>query len=481
MFRPKDLLGIEIGNQYLKIIHINNKQEILNWTSTDIRALNDDGIIDFIRDYIQAKKIKSVEVINHIPAGNTITKNIELPSTNAAEIKQIIKLQAAHYSPYSPDEITIDYIPIDVFRGGYTRVFLIIVNRDYINRSFDIIERAGLKLKKMVLSLETMALWYKDKGRSEDKSWGLLHLDADKVDLMVIRQQKPIFLRNIPLGVEQLLFDRETYLPKLLEEITHSLESFQTEQLESLSKIVAIGATSKLTEVLRVIQEKNNLTVGVEDNFEGLKISPTIQDIKQTVTDTSVFSLAVSVIKYNKTEIDLTPEQVKLRQTVAEKSHDIIWMGVFLFFMLILLISVLAEKIWMKKMILTTLTQEHQKYHTGATELNNKKRKLQQVKKHFSRRDFALNVLTEIHKSISDEIYLTGVVFNDERQPRVTIRGIANINADILQMVERLEKSTYFKDVKSNYATGRRETIDRLTGKTREVVDFEIVCGFEQL
>ncbi|HLD36632.1 MAG TPA: pilus assembly protein PilM [Planctomycetota bacterium] len=479
MFGSKDLIGIEIGGQYLKIIHLNNKQEILNWVSTDIRTLNDDGIVDFIRNYLQEKSIKTLDVINPVPARYTITKNIELPSTNPAEIKQIIKLQAGHHSPYSPEEIVIDYIPIGVFRGGYTRIFLIIVNRDTIKRNFDIIERSGLRLKKMVLSLETMVIWYKD--RSPSNSLGILHLDADNTDFLVIKEQKPIFLRNIPVGVEQLLYDRDKYAPQLLEEINHSLEAYQTEQLESLSKIIACGATLNATELLRQIPEKTNLTVDIEGNLEGLKLAPTAPDIKGTASDLSVIGLTSGVIKYNKTHLDLTPEEVKLRESVAEKSRDIIWLGTLIFFILILFLSIFAQKIWMKNRIVKVLENESQKYQKEAAGLKDTRRKIGQAKNHFRRRDFALNALTEIHKCMTPELYLTNLVIDDPQSSgrdqqnitRFVLRGTANTTADVHQMADKLGKSKCFKDVKPPATMPRTET-NRANGNKREVVDFEI-------
>ncbi|MFH0888782.1 MAG: pilus assembly protein PilM [Planctomycetota bacterium] len=474
MFRSKDLLGIEIGNQQLKIIHLNSKNEILDWVSTDIRTMTDDAIADFIRNYIQDKKIKLVDVIGHIPPANTITKNIELPSTNPAEIKQIVKLQAGHYSPYSSEEIAIDYITIGVFRSGYTRIFLVIVNRDYIKHTYDIIERAGLKLKKIVLSLETISLWYKD--RSNNNSLAILHMDADNSDFMVIRNEKPIFLRNIPIGEEQLLYDRQKYSPKLVEEMNHSLEAYQTEQLESLSKIIAIGSTARVIESLNLIKEKNKLSVDIEDNSKELNFSATIDKNKKT-TAASIFNLAVSVIKYNKTQIDLTPEEVKLKEAVAEKSRDIIGLGILVFLIVILLVAILTQKILMKKVTLNKLAQVQQQYHTEAVDLKNKHRRLQELEKYFSRRTFALDVLTETHKCISIDIYLTNVRLEDKSQ-RLTIKGTANTNADIIQMMERLEKSPYFKNVKSSFASSRREQ-DPVKKTFKEVVDFEIVCGIE--
>ncbi|MEW6025702.1 MAG: pilus assembly protein PilM [Planctomycetota bacterium] len=477
MFGSKDLLGIEIGGQYLKIIHFSRKFEILNWVSTDIRTLNDDGIVEFIRNYIQEKGIKSTDVINPIPARYTITKNIELPSTNPSEIKQIIKLQAGHHSPYSPEEIIIDYIPIGVFRGGYTRIFLIIVNRDNIKRNFDIIERSGLKLKRIVLSLETMVLWYKD--RSPAAPLGMLHLDADNTDFLVIKEQKPIFLRNIPVGVEQILYDRDKYFPQLLEEINHSLEAYQTEQLESLSGVVACGATVNAAEFLRLIPEKTNLAVDIDEQLEGLKLAPTAPDIKGVAADLSVIGLAAGVIKQNKTHLDLTPEEVKVREAMAEKSRDIIWLGTLLFFILILFLSVFAQKIWMKTRMVDTLEKENQKYQQEAGQLKNTKKQIEQVKNHFRRRNFPLEALVEIHKCMTTDIYLTNLQVDDQQgkgdqnATKITLRGIANTTADINQLAERLEKSKYFKDIKPPNATPREE-IDRATGKTRKVVDFDI-------
>jgi type IV pilus assembly protein PilM len=472
MFGAKELLGVEISGQYLKIIHIGRKQEILHWGAVDIRTLNDDGMVDFIRNFVRDNKISSLDVINLIPARHTITKNIELPSTNSSEIKQIIKLQAGHHSPYSQEEIIIDYIPIGVFKGGYTRVFLIIVNRDHIKRNFDIVERAGLRLKRTVLSLEAMAVWYKD--RSMGLPLGLLHLDADNTDFLVIKDQKPIFLRNIPVGMEQILYDREKYYPQLMEEISHSLETYQNEQLEAVSRIVACGATSKAGDFLRQIPEKNNLTLDVEDGLVGLMIASNAQNIKAVAGDFSLIGLVAGVLGGNKIYLDLTPEEVKLRESMAEKNRDVIWLGTLVFFILMLVLSIFAQKIWMKNKIVKALEMESQKYQKEAVELKDAKRKIDQVKNGFLRRNFTLEALTEIHKCMTSDVYLTSLLL-DEQQMRMKVSGTANITSDVHQMIESLEKTQYFKDVKTvGPMTTRPEIISRATGEKREVVDFEL-------
>ncbi|MFA5794821.1 MAG: pilus assembly protein PilM [Candidatus Brocadiia bacterium] len=152
LFKNQTTLAIEINAEVIKIAHLQagNNPELLGFASNDIRAASDDQIVEFIRNFTTLNKIKTPNVISVIPGRFTITKNIELPSTDPVEIKQIIQLQASRHSPYSRDEIIIDYLPIGVFKGGYTRVLLVIVNRDHIKKNLDIIERSGLRVKKVV-------------------------------------------------------------------------------------------------------------------------------------------------------------------------------------------------------------------------------------------------------------------------------------------------------------------------------------------
>jgi len=480
MFNAKDSLGIEIGSQYLKIMHLDNGSEIANWISTDISNLNDDAISDFISNFVKDKGIKTPEVINHIPAANTITKNIELPATNSAEIQQIIKLQAGHYSPYSSDEIVIDYIPLGVLREGYTRVFLIIARRDSINRAAAIIEKAGLKLAKTVLSLETMVLWYKDQA---GEPLGILHIDSDKTDFLVIHKEKPLFLRNIPIGAGQLAYDAERFMPVLLEEITHSIDAYQAEHLEPLTKIIVTGATAKITGSFDAIKEKHSMAVETEGSFKELKLSSGLEAVKDALAETSLISLAASLAKYGKTQIDLTPEDVKKKASTAAKGRDVAWISILVVMILLLWTAVLVQGVFMKKTILSALGRESEKYFKPAIELKEKQRKLKQVKSYFARRSFALEVLAEVYDKCitgsNNTVYLTGLSFNDDRQPRVLIKGIGSNPDDVNKMAMRLEGSKYFANVQVKNTT-RRVEMDRKNNTSTEVVDFEVLCLFEQ-
>lgn len=472
LFKTKDLLGIEIGTEFIKLAHLKPTRsggQLVAFASTDIRALTDEQIIEFITKFITENKVKTNYVVNVVPARFAITKNIELPSTDQAEIKQIIQLQAGRHSPYSREEIVIDYIPIGVFKGGYTRVLLTIVNRDYLKRNMDIIERAGLAIKKVVLGFETMAGWFAERSA---KPLGLLHLDTDAMDFTVFTRGKPIFVRTIPLGTAQLLYDPDKYAPKFQEEIRQSLETYQSEHLENLQQLLVSGLTDK-ADVINLLKEISGLEINTVSQFEGIGFSTSlIAAHGETVTSNVSFLPAITAaLKYDKILIDLTPEEVKVREAMAEKSRDVIWMGTLLILVMVLVSAIFAQKIWMRNALLTELKKNYDAGHDLAVELRKKHQQTRTAVNFLKTRSHSLEVLMELQKLVPNEIYLSAIIYERDKQ-QMLLRGIANMRADALNLRDLLEKSPHFKDVELRNTSAA-------TRKGKQVTEFEIVCKFE--
>lgn len=466
-------MAIEINAEALKLAYLKSggSPQLLGCASMDIRGQSDDQIIEFIRSYVVLNKIKTPEIINVIPGRFTITKNIELPSTDSDEIKQIIQLQAGRHSPYSREEIVIDYIPIGVFKGGYTRVFLVIVNRDYIKRNVDIIEKAGLTTRKVVLATETMAQWYAEQSGSP---LGLLQIDSGNLEFSVIHKGKPIFLRIIPLGTAQLLADHEKYAQKFQEEIRHTLEAYQAEHLEQLGQVVVTGATEK-ADIGEVVREATGHLPKIEKLSDLIPLTSAAQEQKNAaVADVSFTAAVTSALRYLKTLIDLTPEEVKVQQAVAEKSKDVIWMGTLIVLILVLITAIFMQKIWMRSTFVKRLDEVYKASHDKAKELNDKNRKVKSIESYLRQQKLPLDSLKEIHLLTKDQqLYFETIRYEYGRDKKeIFVRGMANNSNDVNNLRDMLEKSSYFRDVKI-----KSSAIARV--KDKELVSFEIYCGFE--
>ena len=78
-------------------------------------------------------------------------------------LKEIIDLQAGRHTPYSREEIIIDYINIGTFRENYTKILLIIVTLSVVRRQLEILAKAGLSTE------EVLALNEKSEAKSIKK------------------------------------------------------------------------------------------------------------------------------------------------------------------------------------------------------------------------------------------------------------------------------------------------------------------------
>ena len=153
----RDRISIDFSTDVLKIAYIKAsamKKGVMNLISRDIKDLSEEDIVEVIRTSLAKARIDNPNVITLIPSNAAIIKNIEIPSTNPQEIKEIVDLQAARHTPYSPEEIIVSYINIGTSQPNYTKILLVIVNQDVVRKQFEILRRPNLEIKKVVFKPE---------------------------------------------------------------------------------------------------------------------------------------------------------------------------------------------------------------------------------------------------------------------------------------------------------------------------------------
>src|SRR3989338_2614312 len=158
--RAEEQVTIEIGEHYVKWavgrMH-KNQMQIEGARFQYFDQANDVDISSYISTCYSDFKIRKKSAIGVIPAPLSISKNIDMPSSDAEEIKKIVNLHAGRYTPYSREEIIIDYLSMVVEGQHYTNVLLMIIHRDVAERFLRVFEVAGITLDKMVTPLEAMA------------------------------------------------------------------------------------------------------------------------------------------------------------------------------------------------------------------------------------------------------------------------------------------------------------------------------------
>ena len=133
----RDAICVSLSGDNLKLAYAKispTRKELVDLVSYEIQGLSDEEIIKSIRSSLDSLKLSSPDVTIIIPSHATIAKNIEIPSLDEQEIMEIVDLQAGRHTPYSREEIIVDYINIGAYRENYTKILLIIVTLNVIRR-----------------------------------------------------------------------------------------------------------------------------------------------------------------------------------------------------------------------------------------------------------------------------------------------------------------------------------------------------------
>ncbi|MFH0838763.1 MAG: pilus assembly protein PilM [Candidatus Omnitrophota bacterium] len=471
-----DLVGLDFGSYSLKFVHARSypgKKEILNLLHRPIGGLSDEDIVKTVQASFSELKVKNPSIINVIPSHVVITKNIEIPSADPKEIREIIDLQAGRHTPYSRDEIIIDYINIGTFKHSYTKILLIIVARSVIKRQFEILTKAGLKLEKVLLGVEGLS-WAASKLLrldTKDSPSSILHIDEDFTDFTVIFKDKVLFVRNIPIGAHHIIDERERYQTRFIEEVKRSLEAYQNENIEkNPTALVLTGAVEETKTLETALLDRLHLPMRTIPYLRNVLVSENIASIPATKR-VSFLNAVACLFAAEEMKVNLIPEEVKLRKLVEERGKDLIETGIFTLVIFLLIFFILISKIYFKSTYLKKLNTKFQSLSRETQKLEKDYETISFMRSYLANRGYSLNVLTELYGVAPPDLELNDIRFDGEG--KFSIKGTAETMSTVFTFVDNLGKSKYFKDAKTRYTTNRKDGL-------KDVTDFEITAQLKK-
>jgi len=474
-FSRQRLFGIDLSINQSRIIEILSTpttKELINFVSENIAGLDESAISNKIKEKFLGFKAKKPSVMLILPSHQAITKNIEIPSRDPDEIKEIINLQAGRHTPYAREEIVVDYIEIGTYRKSYTKILLVIVNRSVIKRQIDILEAADLRVNKVLLSCEGIGQYCWMSATSKvNPLLGILHVDYGYTDFSITLEGRPIFIRNIPVGAHHFLQNKEHYQNIFVEEVRRSLEVYQNEDIESVpANFMLVGAVGRIAEIEYVLQQSLKIPAKIlPKNNQMLYLQNGI-DFVDVTGEISCFHIAASLVSNKETRIYLVPEEIKVRRNIEEKGKEIVKTGVLIMAIVVFALMIFLTNIYIKTIYLGKISSRYSAIWEEAQNLEKKFVKIKMVRRHLKNRGQALQVLSELYQITPQEIYFYHVSM--EGDGKISLKGIADVYSSVYNFVAFLEDSKVFRNVSSKYAGTRREG-------DKDIVDFEINCILE--
>lgn len=473
--RKRNIAVLEMDHEWIKIVQaeLSAKQRKINQIIAEKTvSSSDDKVVEQIINLFKKMEIHPEKLVISVAHQLAAIKNIELPSTNPAEIKDMVRLQIGKQTPFTKDEIIYDYEILATNAEGYSRVMLAIVHQDVVRWNFKILQGARLKTERVALSSEGLLSWSRFACAQEgvDKPYVLIEVNYDKSDFTVIFKDKLIFCRSISLTPPSSEDKIDEWQSKFIEEVNHSVYAYQNEMIgKEISKIMITGAerlTGSLNET--VLKTAFSLPVEIVSQLKNIPESlKSLDEYNVIAKDISIARLFGLALRYPEQKINLIPTELRIEKAVKERGKDLYLFGIYLVSILVITSSIFLGRIYNKECYLDQLKQKVLAVQEKVDELKLMAKETEVVKRRILTKNFSLNFIYEIHKVISPEIYLKSITFGGKDS--LILRGTSSSMPAIIEFRKALETSVCFEDVDTKFAT-----TSKIEGK--ELTDFEIIC-----
>jgi hypothetical protein len=475
--KEKDYLGVLLTQEVIKVAHLKvagAEHKVVEVIKQDLRADNEADWPKVIHDVLNGLHVKNPLVVCAIPANVVTTKNIEIPSLDPQEIRSIIDLQAGRHTPYSREEILIGYVNIGIFQRNYTKILLIIINRNVIKKQLDLLDQSGIKVDKFHFVPEGIARFYARamNVKEEETPVGIIDIGHTTTEYIVEFNRTVAMCRSLPIGFVNLIKEGPSAQEKLLAELQKSQEAYQNEDINKLPETYILTSDdTKVKELQPFLQDKLKANVRVLPYLDHIQASqPVMMKLVSDYNDESFLNVIGLVAAIADLQVDLTPDEVKTQRAIEEKGREIIKSGAFGIIAFILVCAIFFSKIYFKGLALNSLEEDYQKKRRSVVVLDRTAQKTRIIKDFINTRMTSLDIINEIYKLIPEEIYLQTILIDENGT--INLDGVSESMSRVFNFVSALEDSALFKSVKTKSTTAKKD-------RGKDVAAFEISFRLE--
>lgn len=474
---------VEIGNDWLKIAECGFSPSGPEITGLSLRKLAQikDNISVEIEEIFKELSLNKRSVILSIPRHLLTVRVLDLPSTDPAEINDMINLQVGKQTPYSKDSIVSAYKMIPGARQGYSKVMLTVAHLNIVNERMETLKNAGIHTGKISISSEGVYKWFdlsymKEIRPSDAETVVLLDIDSNYSDFIAIRNGRMVFTKNLFIGANNLADKSEPWADRLIEELKRCVKRYYIEERNTaIVKVYLAGAVKDAENFDALLPNALDMATEKTDTFKGIRIKEEARKAnEQAVKFVSLTSIVGAGIANKQLELDLIPGDQKILNIIETRRKDLTVMGILFVSTVMMLSLFLMVSFYYRSAYLSQLKKEVTRISGESGDIEKKRLGVELVKRNLDARDSTLNTLHELYVITPPEIYFRGIDIDENKQ--VTLKGYGFVMSDVFKFIKKLEESKVFANVKASYTRTKKEKED---DREVEYAEFEIICPYE--
>lgn len=318
MFFEKNLLGLDIGSQSIKMVDIAKTRSGYQLKSlglglipaeciVDKDIMDSETVVDTIKNLRENLKVRAHGSATAISGHSVIVKKAELPLMSEGELRQTLLIEAEQYIPFDINDVYLDSFILgeSLERTDMMDVLFVAAKKELVDDYTSAVRNAGLKPMLMdidVFSLETMyEINYPDAAES---IVALVDAGASMININVLKDGMSIFARDISMGGRQLTeriqrefsvsyeraeniktganiegidLEKINYIFKMaaetyVQEIRRTLDFFLSTMVnENIEKIYMSGGSSRIPGIIKLLEKQMEIPVERVNPFNNIK------------------------------------------------------------------------------------------------------------------------------------------------------------------------------------------------------------------
>ena len=493
MNRDKSILGIHIDDDFLNIVQLERTADGLQvhgWASEPLEEgaikegliVQDETIAQKIRDFLQAKKLKTHKAIMSPSFATVRLKPSEFSAQTDEHLSKQVEDQIRKYALFGNEEIVFDYCTFEqaVQASNKRTVLEAVTTRRISNACLRVAQQARLDLIRIEPAvLPIIKLIYDKVPVKSDGVSLLLALDSRAGSMCVFKDGLPQFCQNLSVGVKDISQDEGNFAClteqiKPVLEFAHSLGDSQ----QLLLRILASCSSKKLSGIVGRI--KQDLSDVAAEQIDSAQIKEKFDIKGADEEDLPIFALASALTALGVFEFTgqlnlVSEESAALQKTQKQMS---LTAKTIIGIVLLSVVAVIPLKMKIRSVEADSAEIEAKMTETipmkqriiGLTE------QIEQLKE--MQRAYAVageelvdiawpQALQIIGNTVPDKVRIVDISTSDSAD--FTLVGEALAESDVYRFAKKLQNAELIDSAKV-------EEIEYDAGSTEGIVDYKITC-----
>jgi Tfp pilus assembly PilM family ATPase len=420
-----------------------------------------------LRRLAQALGGAPTEVIGVIAREHVLTRVVKFPSTQTAELAQMVELYAKAQLPYPREQMVVDFHVLGQ-EGGFSTVAVVACQREVVDRALSLLQEAGLSPALLTVSPWGVLEWYRQAapGAASPEPVLVINMDDARTDLVLIGRGRILSSRSVGQGVLDWPSTAEV-VELLAAEVERSRAAVRKELTDVEVRSVVLTGASAAPECSGLLAERLGLPVTAVDARrpfrQGTQAGPL--PISMVVAG----GLACSELRG---ALNLNPAELRAQVHHREQVRDLRLVGALVAGVLALAVGALAVRAARHGRVAKQMAQVIRQAEPEAKRVKERARAVQVAAGVLQSRRQLAATLAGVLATTPGPVSLEAVNFERSRR-EVVVRGSTETTQQVLDYVAQLQAVEGVAEVRLKHSTRRRTPSGSRT-------DFELVLQQER-